>query len=122
MDINRTKKRIAVVSGATGYVGSEVAKKLAQNNMLIAMIYYNMPKDEVSLKLSKLEGKGHCAYECDLTDENAVKQTIDMIEKEMGNIYVCVHAAGVMPKPKQLHLSTQEDLRDQFENKCIREL
>lgn len=115
MDIKQTKKRIAVISGGTGYVGFEVAKKLSNDGMIIAMLYYNTTKDEVSNKLSVLEGKGHRAYSCNLADEDAIKKTVDMIEEEMGDIYACIHTAGVMPKPKQLYLSTSKDLREQFD-------
>jgi NAD(P)-dependent dehydrogenase (short-subunit alcohol dehydrogenase family) len=111
----KNQKKIAVISGATGYVGFEVAKKLADDGMTIAMMYRTNPKKDVARMLSELSGKGHLSYACDIADKNSVAKTIDMIEKEMGNIYACVHTAGTIPKPKQLHLSSEEDLREQFE-------
>jgi 3-oxoacyl-[acyl-carrier protein] reductase len=110
----KNQKKIAVISGATGYVGFEVAKKLASDGMNIAMIYHTTPDDTVTRVLSELSGTGHHAYACDISDKNSVAKTIDVIEEEMGNISVCVHTAGTKPKPKQLHLSSPDDLQEQF--------
>lgn len=110
-----TSQKIAVISGATGYVGFETAKKLSAEGMRIAMLYYGVDKKVATDMLRNLSGKGHCLYFCDISDENAVEKTINTVETEMGNIYVCVHSAGVIPKPKQLHLSSLNDLREQFE-------
>lgn len=115
MNTQNTNKRIAVISGGTGYVGFETAKKLAEDGMSVAVLYHNALVDEVNEKLTTLKGDGHKAYKCDLQSKEIVKETIESIEKEMGNIYACIHTAGVIPKPKQLHLSSVEDLREQFD-------
>ena len=111
--MNATQK-IAVISGATGYIGYETAKKLAADGMRIAMLYYGLSKEDAIRMVSELSGEGHNAYFCDISDENAVTQVIDRIEQEMGHLYACIHAAGTLPKPKQLHLSSPADLDEQF--------
>lgn len=116
MSINEEQKitKIAVVSGATGYVGSEIIKRLASDGMCIAMLYYHAPKETVSQMLAALPGKGHRAYQCDLENAENVAQTVETIEQNQGRIYACVHAAGILPKRKQLYLSSVEDLKEQF--------
>jgi NAD(P)-dependent dehydrogenase (short-subunit alcohol dehydrogenase family) len=115
MNMSTTQKRIAVISGAMGYVGFEVAKKLAQDGMHVAMLYSATAQEIASEKLSTLKGEGHRAYHSDLRNSAEVNKTLELIEKEMGDIYACVHTAGVIPKLKQLHLSSVEDLEEQFD-------
>jgi len=115
MNTLNTQKRIAVISGGTGYVGFEVAKKLAEDGMSVAILYHTKSKEEVEGMVKTLKADGHHSYVCNLEDADNVKQTLELIEKEMGNIYACIHTAGVIPKPKQLHLSSLKDLQEQFE-------
>ncbi len=115
MNKDEVHTRIAVISGAMGYVGFEVAKKLAHEGMQVAMLYHSTSEEVVAEKLGSLVGKGHHAYKCDLQEREQVEDVIASIEKEMGEIYACVHAAGVIPKLKQLHLSSLEDLEEQFD-------
>lgn len=107
--------KVAVVSGGTGYVGSEIVKRLAADGMRVAALYLNASEEVVTDIISKLPGSGHQAYQCDLRDADAVNQTIETIEKNQGAIYVCVHAAGTMPKRKKLYLSSVGDVKEQFD-------
>lgn len=119
MDTLNKQKRIAVISGGTGYVGFEVAKKLANDGMLVAVLYHTKPKEEVEEMMKILKGDGHRAYLCNLEDADNVKQVLELIEKEIGNIYACIHTAGKKPKRKQLSLSTLEDLKEQLDGNVI---
>lgn len=119
MDILNKQKRIAVISGGTGYVGFEVAKKLANDGMSVAILYHKKPKEEVKEMMKTLKGEGHKAYMSNLEDTDNVKQTLELIEKEMGNIYACIHTAGKKPKRKQLNLSTLSDLKEQLDGNVI---
>lgn len=96
-------KKVAIVSGGTGYVGSAIVKKLIADGFSVASLY-NSPK------IAKLN-----EYKCDLRNEDEVRKTIEKIEIDMGEIYACVHTAGTKPDRKQLHLSRTEDLKVQFE-------
>ncbi len=106
---------VAVISGGTGYIGSEIARRLATDGISVAIIYNKTSSNDAKRIISKLAGKGHRVYKCDLNNPALVSNTIGKIEKEMGVLSICVHAAGTMPKQKQLHLSNVEELRKQFE-------
>jgi len=106
--------RVAVISGSTGYVGSAVARKLAADGMKIAMLYHPASLETAKVVLKSLPGSGHKAYCCDIEDAVQIAMTVKAIENDLGDIYVCVHAAGEKPERKQLLLSSIEDLRDQF--------
>jgi len=100
--------KVAVVSGGAGYVGSAIATRLASDGFTVAVLSLLSPG-------TSLPSPGCRVYQCDLTDAAAVERTIGTIEKELGSILVCVHAAGNPPKPKRLYESSLEDLREQFE-------
>ena len=112
-------KKIAVVSGGTGYVGSAIASQLAKDGMSVAILYNSSKESEVKELLTKLGNNPHKAYKCDLRNYNEIESTINIIEKEMGPLYACVHAAGIRPKRKQLYLSSIEDLKEQFEGNAL---
>lgn len=108
------QKRIAVISGASGYLGFEVAKMLARDGLCIAMLYLAKTEKEISFMLEALEGDGHRAFLCDITDESATKEIIEVIDREMGSIFACVHAAGAKPQRKNLLSVTLGELEEAF--------
>lgn len=113
--MERKKPKIAVVSGGMGYVGSEIGRRLAADGLSVAVLYHNSPKEKVDDFLSSLGGSGHRAYQCDLTDAAKVAATFAAIERDIGTPFAAIHAAGTLPEPFPLHLTTSESLRKQFE-------
>lgn len=105
--------KIAVITGATGYLGSEIASTLASAGMRIALLHRGSPEADTILRA--LPGEGHRAYQCDLANTEAVTEIFVSIEKEMGAAYACIHAAGNRPDRKQLTQSSVQDIRKQFE-------
>jgi 3-oxoacyl-[acyl-carrier protein] reductase len=104
-------KRIVVISGGAGYVGSAVAKKLREQGMVVAVLY----RKEQESTLSSLPKGEHRAFVCDITSEEEVAQTLATIEQTMGVIYACVHVAGTKPVRKQLSNTTKEEFEDAFQ-------
>lgn len=108
------KSRVAVVSGGTGYVGSAIVKRLSADGLNVAMLYHSASEEEIDSLLKALPGNGHRAYKCRLEDASAVEKVIEKIEGEQGPIYACIHTAATLPPPKQLHLSSRDDLEGYF--------
>jgi 3-oxoacyl-[acyl-carrier protein] reductase len=115
--IAQPKRRIAVVSGATGYVGSEIARALAADGMQIAALYREAA--DIDAFLSDLPGTGHRAYACDLRNEKETGAILAAIERELGPLYVCVHAAGEKPNRKRLIFVDADELRAQLEANVV---
>jgi 3-oxoacyl-[acyl-carrier protein] reductase len=108
-------KKIAVILGGMGYVGSAIALRLAKDGLTIALLYHTASENDANEAVSHLFGSGHKAYKCDACDTTLTNRVIAKIENDMGHIYVAIDAAGVIPKPKQLSASSIEDVREQFE-------
>lgn len=114
MTTSINQKRIAVISGANGYLGFEIAKKLAHDGMSIAMLCRSDTGNDVALLLAELNGQGHHMYFVDIIDRDVVRSTLDTIEKEMGPIFACIHSAGTKPQRKALLSLLPEELEEAF--------
>ena len=86
--------KIAVVTGATGGIGFEVAKRLGQDGYTVVL---NGIEDEKGAKrVEELAAEGIKAeyFGFDVTDENAVNTNINTIGEKYGKIDVLVNNAG----------------------------
>jgi NAD(P)-dependent dehydrogenase (short-subunit alcohol dehydrogenase family) len=88
------KGKIILMSGATGVLGSSMAKYLAQNGARILVLGRN--KTKVDRLVSEIVGRNGKAFPflADVTDENQLKQVYTSIEKAFGKIDVLINAAG----------------------------
>ncbi|MDA9584851.1 SDR family oxidoreductase [Flavobacteriaceae bacterium] len=92
MSINKGK--IAIVTGATGGIGFEVAKRLGKDGFTVAL--NGIHDEEGAKRVAELKSEGINAeyYSFDVTDENAVTSNIKAIGNKYGKIDVLVNNAG----------------------------
>ena len=83
--------KIAVVTGASGGIGSACAKKLAEEGYTVVVHYYRN-KDEAE---RIAERTGGLAVQADLRSEAAVDALVDEVLGKFGRIDVLVNNAGV---------------------------
>ncbi len=92
MSLNKGK--IAIVTGSTGGIGFEVARRLGKDGFTVVLngIYH----EEGEKRLLELKSEGIDAEYCgfDVTDENAVTSNIKAIGDKYGKIDVLVNNAG----------------------------
>ena len=92
--MSNSNQKIAVVTGATGGIGFEVAKRLGQDGFHVVL---NGIEDEAGAeKVKELEAEGIQAeyHGFDVTDEDAVNAHIKSIGEKYGKIDVLVNNAG----------------------------
>ncbi len=91
-----TKKegKIAVVTGATGGIGFQVAKRLGQDGCTV--ILNGIEDDKGANSVKELQALGIDAeyYGFDVTDETAVNENINAIGTKYGKIDILVNNAG----------------------------
>lgn len=87
-------KRIALVTGATGGIGFEVAKRLGEDGYTV--ILNGIQDEEGAKKVKELTAEGITAeyYGFDVTNEEAVISNINAIGNKYGKIDVLVNNAG----------------------------
>ncbi|MEE2916494.1 3-oxoacyl-[acyl-carrier-protein] reductase [Sphingomonas ginsenosidimutans] len=84
----------ALVTGASGGIGSAIAKGLAAQGARLAVSGTNVAKLEAFL--AELGGEGHVAMPCDLSDAAAVDALVPQaVEALGGRIDILVNNAGV---------------------------
>lgn len=89
-----TQKQVAIVTGATGGIGFEVAKRLGHDGFIVIMNGIN--DEQGAKKLKELTDMGvEAEYRgFDVTDENAVNANVTEIGEKYGKIDVVVNNAG----------------------------
>jgi len=89
-----SKKKIAVITGATGGIGFEVAKRLGKDGYTV--ILNGIEDDKGANRLKELEKEGISAeyYGFDVTNEDAVNTNIKKIGEKYGKIDALINNAG----------------------------
>ncbi len=87
--------KVAVVTGASSGLGADAAIAYAKQGADVAILARRIDKlEEVKKEILTL-GRKCLALECDVTNEENVKNTIDTVLKEYGHIDILLNNAGV---------------------------
>ena len=92
--MSQVKERIAVITGATGGIGFEVAKRLGKDGYTVVL--NGIDEEAGAQKTKELKDQGISAeyYGFDVTNENEVNTNIKTIGEKYGKIDVVVNNAG----------------------------
>lgn len=93
MDANN--KYIALVTGATGGLGTAICKRLVDDGFHVVANYNSKDKAMKWEQDRKAEGYDFHMYQCDVSDYNAVASMIAQAEKDLGPIDILVNNAGI---------------------------
>lgn len=89
-----TPKKLALVLGATGGIGSAVCRKLADNGYDIA-IHYNRSKDKAEKLKNELNGKCRSmTFPADINDIESIKMLVGSVQQRLGDITFFVNCAS----------------------------
>ena len=83
--------KTVLVTGASGGIGSAVAKLFAQNGYNVA-VHYHTAKETAQRLCEQIGGMPVCA---DMSKENEIKAMIEAVEESFGSIDVLVNNAGI---------------------------
>lgn len=83
--------KTALVTGASRGIGAEIARTLAKRGIFV-YINYIKSKDLAEDLAKEIGGRAICA---DISNEHAVSEMMDIIERERGGVDILVNNAGV---------------------------
>ena len=106
--------KVAFITGAGGYIGSETALTLAKQGIKVAVCDINPEAIEKTVKRIEEIGGEAKGYVFDITDSKDVDRVVDEIVKDFGRLDIMVHIAGgsariAGPNAKYVPLVEQED-------------
>jgi len=88
-------KRIALVTGGMGGIGTAICRALAETGHTVVTTYSKPGKDQAWLSDMKGLDLDVHAYQLDVTDYDACQAVIAQIQQEVGPIDVLVNNAGI---------------------------
>lgn len=94
-DLTKMTDQVAVVAGAGSGIGHASAISLAARGVNVAALDINLNNAEAVASEIKSNGGSATAYKVDVTDENAVINTMKSIFDSTGRIDICVNTVGV---------------------------
>ena len=87
---------VALITGGSRGIGAACARKLAALGADIAVIYAgNAEKANEVCTACQALGVRTRAYQCDVADFDAVKQTVAAVKAELGSVDILVNSAGI---------------------------
>lgn len=92
--MNKTQVQVAVITGATGGIGFQVAKKLGKDGYIVILNGINDQTGKERIEELKSEGISAEYYGFDVTNEDEVTLNINTIGEKYGRIDVLVNNAG----------------------------
>ncbi len=89
--------RVAIVTGASGGIGSAIAERLAADGLSVA-VHYAGKADRAEALVARITDAGGTAtaVQADVADEAQVAAMFDQTETAFGGVDVVIHTAGIM--------------------------
>lgn len=100
--------KVALVTGAVHGLGMAMAKGLGNAGATIVVNNYSQDTLDSALVEYKASGLNAYGYVFDVTDDNAVKESIEKIEKEVGSIDILVNNAGIIKRTPIVEMETSD--------------
>lgn len=108
MDAFALQDKIAFVTGGCYGIGFAMASAMAQAGATI--IFNARSKDIVEEAQKQYDALGYQAYGfvCDVTDEKAIQELVNEVEKTVGTIDILVNNAGIIKRTPMIDMDVEE--------------
>ncbi|MBN7815197.1 gluconate 5-dehydrogenase [Algoriphagus pacificus] len=100
--------KIALVTGATHGLGMAMAKALAQHGATLVINGHTPQKMDLAVKEYASEGITAYPYLFDVSNEQAVNDSISKIEQDLGTIDILVNNAGMIQRTAAIDMSPSD--------------
>ncbi len=100
--------RVALVTGASRGIGAQIAVALGCQGRHVAMVARNQEKLDTVKQAVESAGGTASTYPCDVTDQEALTQTIDQVASEHKRLDILVNNAGITRDNLILRMTDEE--------------
>ncbi len=87
------KKKVAIITGASGAIGRSLSIELSQQNVNLIMIY-NKDKKNILSTLKEMKSGNHSIFQCDLEDPKKIVKLFKNIIKRYKTINILINNAA----------------------------
>jgi acetoacetyl-CoA reductase len=104
-------KRVALVTGGAGGIGTEISKKLVSEGYRVVVTcapVFECPNLDEWKQQRQAEGLDIAVYEADVTDFASCKAAVEQIEKDVGPVDILVNCAGITRDATLKRMSEQQ--------------
>lgn len=108
-------KNIALITGASGGIGSAIAKRFAESGFAVVLQYRNNKESAEHTAATFPLGTDHLCIRCDLTGRIETQDLVSEIHKRFGTVSVLVNCAGIALPQKLFTQTTDEDYDSIFD-------
>lgn len=89
------KDKVSIITGGGSGIGKAIAQVFGEQGSKVCILELNIATAQETAK-SILEIQGHArAYQCNVSNQQEVKATVDSIVKEFGRVDILVNCAGI---------------------------
>jgi acetoacetyl-CoA reductase len=106
--MDKLNKRIVLVTGATGGLGTAMCKELHKDGYRVVGNYHTKEKAEKWMSTMKAEGFDIQLFYGDVSDFNSTGEMIKKIESEVGPIDTLVNNAGITRDGRLLNMKLED--------------
>ena len=109
-------RKVALVTGASGGIGTEICKKLSENGFDIVLQYFHNIEAANQLLSEIREKKVRAiAVQADISTTEGANALFDTVMKEFGSVHVLVNNASGAISPKALEATEWQDIQSHID-------
>jgi acetoacetyl-CoA reductase len=108
MSNEKKQKRVALITGATGGLGTAMCKKLYQDGYIVVGNYHTKEKAEKWMEQMKKEGFDIPLFHGDVSDFESTSKMIREIEEKVGPIDILVNNAGITRDSRLINMKPED--------------
>ncbi|GAB2555209.1 SDR family NAD(P)-dependent oxidoreductase [Spirosoma areae] len=103
-----SERKVALITGAGGGIGSEICRHLARANYRV-VVNYQSNEQKAQATLNSLENDGHRLFRASITDSGQLTDMATFVTEHYGRLDVLVNNAGITKPVPHAELDALDD-------------